>query len=119
MEGREQVIFDEEAAVAELATAYFWDKILIDKRLFEIDKEEQDDLKPPQTAQKSGGKKNFHFGNFGVKKWEKVGVLRKHFWMLPMWKWCQYQFQSQWTAKHRGASRARMVHANACLNHRG
>ena len=68
MEGREPLFLDEEATVDDLAKGCFWDKVLIDKRLFEIDKGEQNALKPPQTAPKSGRKKNFHFGNFGVKK---------------------------------------------------
>ena len=37
MELHEQPFFDKEAAVDELATNCFWDKALIDKRLFEID----------------------------------------------------------------------------------
>ena len=41
MELRKQVIFDEEAAVDDLAKGYFRDKALIDKRLFEICKDEQ------------------------------------------------------------------------------
>ncbi|MBR4945449.1 MAG: hypothetical protein IKZ27_00440 [Kiritimatiellae bacterium] len=45
--------------------------------LFEINKDEQNTLKPPQKPQKSGDKKNFHFGNFGVKKWENHPFLRK------------------------------------------
>ena len=51
--------------------------MLIDKRLFEIDKGEQKSPKGGKNAPKSGRKKNFHFGNFGVQKWEKVGELRK------------------------------------------
>ena len=77
MEGRERVFFDEEAAVAQLATGYFWDKTLIIKRLFEIDKEVQKGQKEGKNVPKVGGKKNFHLGDFGVKKWEKVGQLRK------------------------------------------
>ena len=36
MDGRERVFLDEEAAVDDLAKGCFWDKVLIDKRLFEI-----------------------------------------------------------------------------------
>ena len=46
MEGREPLFLDEKAAVADLAKGCFWDKVLIDKRLFEIDKGEQNALKP-------------------------------------------------------------------------
>ena len=45
--------------------------------LFEIGEGEQNGPNPPSNAPKSGGKKNFHFGDFGVKKCEKVGILRK------------------------------------------
>ena len=69
MEGRKQVIFDEEAAVDDLAKVSFCDKLLINKRLFKIDKGKQKAPKPPQTALKSDRKKNFHLSNFGVKKW--------------------------------------------------
>ena len=71
MDGHKEVILDEEAAVADLAKGYFWDKILIDKKLFKINKGEQNTLKPPQKPPKSGGKKNFHFANFAVKKCKK------------------------------------------------
>ena len=77
MELHKPLFLDEEAAVDDLAKTYFWDKALIDKRLFEIGESEQNALKPPQNAPKSGRKKNFHFGDFGVKKWGKVGILRK------------------------------------------
>ena len=50
---------------------------MIDKQLFEIDKDEQKGQKQGKNAQKRGRKKNFHFGDFGIKKWEKVGQLRK------------------------------------------
>ena len=76
MESRKRVILDEEAAVDDLAKGGFRDKTLIDKQLFEKDKDEQNSPKPPPNAQKSGRKKNFHFGDFGIKKWEKVGLLR-------------------------------------------
>ena len=46
MELREQVIFDEEAAVEQLAKGYFWDKMLIGKKLFKIGKPSQKGLKP-------------------------------------------------------------------------
>ena len=45
MEGRERVFFGEEAAVAELAKGYFWDKTLIIKGLFGIGESEQKGLK--------------------------------------------------------------------------
>ena len=54
MEGRKQSFLDEEAAVDDLTKGCFWDNVLIDKRLFEIDKGEQNSLKPPQNAQKQG-----------------------------------------------------------------
>ena len=54
MELRERVIFDEEAAADDLAKATFYNKLLINKMLFEIDKREQNTLKPPKKAQKSG-----------------------------------------------------------------
>ena len=79
MGGRKPPFLDEEAAVDDLATGCFWDKILIDKRLFEIDKGGQNGQKSPPNAPKSGGKKNFHFGDLDGKKYEKVGVLRKRF----------------------------------------
>ena len=59
MEGREPSFLDEEAAVDDLTKGYFWDNLLIDKRLFEIDKDEQKGQKPPQNALKSGRKKIF------------------------------------------------------------
>ena len=68
MELHKQVIFDEDAAVDDLSKGTFWDKMLISKGLFEISNAEQNGQKPPQNAPKSGGKKNFHFGDFGVKK---------------------------------------------------
>ena len=67
---------DEEAAVDDLAKGYFWNKILIDKRLFEIGKDEQKGQKWGKKTLKRGGQKNFHFGNFGVKKWENHPFLR-------------------------------------------
>ena len=70
-EGREQSFFDEEAAVDELAKGRFWDKALIDKRLFEINEGEQTGQKRGKNAVKRGGQKNFHFGDLDVKKWEK------------------------------------------------
>ena len=80
MELRKQVIFDKEATVDDLAKDSFWDKVLIDKRLFKICKDEQKGLKWGKKAPKRDGKKNFYFGDFGVKKWEKVGILRKRDW---------------------------------------
>ena len=71
MELRERVIFDEEAAVDDLAKATFYNKLLTNKTLFEINKDEQNTLKPPENAQKSGWKKNFHLGDLNVKKWKK------------------------------------------------
>ena len=53
MELRERVIFDEEAAVDDLAKATFYNKLLTNKTLFEINKDEQNTLKPPKNAQKS------------------------------------------------------------------
>ena len=47
MEGRERVLFDEEAAVDELAKVSFWDKMLISNGLFKIDKGLQNARKPP------------------------------------------------------------------------
>ena len=76
MELCKQVIFDKEAAVDELAKGCFWDKALINKRLFEIGKDERKSLKWGKKAPKSGGKKNFHFGNFGLSNLQKVGHLR-------------------------------------------
>ena len=76
MEGREPLFFDEEAAVDDLAKGTFWDKILINKKLFKIDKGEQKGFKPPQNAFKSGRKKNFHFGNFPLQNLKKAGNLR-------------------------------------------
>ena len=37
MDSRKEVFLNEEAAVDDLATDYFYDKMLIDKTLFEID----------------------------------------------------------------------------------
>ena len=76
MEGRTRVILDEEAAVDELTRGSFWDNTLIDKQLFEIDKDEQKGQKQGKNAQKRGRKKNFHFGNFGLSNLQKVGHLR-------------------------------------------
>ena len=42
--------------------------MLVDNRLFEIDKGAQKGQKVGKNAPKSGGKKNFHFGDFVVKK---------------------------------------------------
>ena len=47
MEGREPSFLDEEAAVADLAKVYFWDKSKYSNDLFEISKGEQTGLKPP------------------------------------------------------------------------
>ena len=77
MELHKPSFFDKEAAVDALTKGCFWDKSLIKKRLFEIYKGKQNARKPPQNALKRGGKKNFHFGDLHVKKWEKVGALRK------------------------------------------
>ena len=68
MEGREEPFLDEEAAVDDLAKGCFCDKVLTDNSLFEIDEGEQMGQKRGKNAVKSGGKKNFHFGNFSVKK---------------------------------------------------
>ena len=76
MEGREPPFLDEEAAVDGFTKGCFWDNILIDKRLFEIDKDEQKGPKPPQNALKSDGKKNFHFGDFRLPNLQKLGQLR-------------------------------------------
>ena len=59
---------DEEAAVEQLVKGYFCDKILIDKMLFEIDEGLQNGQKWGKKAAKSREKKNFHFGDFAVKK---------------------------------------------------
>ena len=77
MDGHKRVFLGEEAAVDDLATGCFHDKSKPINNLFKIHIPTQNSPTPPQNAQKSGGKKNFHFGNFGVKKWEKVGVLRQ------------------------------------------
>ena len=77
MEPHKQVIFDEEAAVDALAKGYFCDKTLIDKKLFKINKDAQNTLKPPQKPPKGGDKKNFHFGNFPLSNRQKLGILRK------------------------------------------
>ena len=71
MEPHKQVIFDEEAAVDDLTKSTFCDKLLIDKKLFKINKDEQNTLNPPQKPPKGGDKKNFHFGNLDEKKNEK------------------------------------------------
>ena len=68
---RERSFFDEEAAVDDLTKGSLWDKVLVDKRLFEIDKGEQKGQKVGKNAQKSGWKKNFHLGDLDVKKWKK------------------------------------------------
>ena len=77
MAPRKPPFLDEEAAVDDLAKGSFWDKLLISKDLFEIDKGKQKSQKPPPNAQKSGKKKNFHFDNLDIKKWTKVAFLRK------------------------------------------
>ena len=76
MELREPLFLDEEATVEELAKGYFWDKALINNMLFEISKGEQNALKRPPNAPKSGWTKNFHFGAFGVKKCKNLPFLR-------------------------------------------
>ena len=43
---------------------------MTDSELFEIYKDKQNGLNVGKNTQKSGEKKNFHFGNFGVKKWK-------------------------------------------------
>ena len=63
MELRKEVFLNEEAAVDDLATGCFCDKMLIDKTLFEIDEGLQNGQKWDKTAVKSGEKKNFHFGD--------------------------------------------------------
>ena len=50
---------------------------MIIKGLFEIDKGLQKGQNEGKNVRKSGRKKNFYLGDFGVKKWEKVGQLRK------------------------------------------
>ena len=77
MELRKQVIFDKEATVDDLAKGCFWDKPLIRKALFGIDKAEQNGQKWAKRAEKSGGKKNFHFGDFPLSNRQKLGILRK------------------------------------------
>ena len=77
IEGYKPPFLDKEAAVDELIKNTFHDKALIDNELLQIDEGQQNDQKPPPNAPKSGGKKNFHFGDFSVKKWGKVGILRK------------------------------------------
>ena len=47
MELREEAIFDEEAAVEELAKWYFRDKFIHINDLFKIDKPSQNTQKPP------------------------------------------------------------------------
>ena len=68
---------NEEAAVADLATVYFCNKMLISKTLFEIDESKQKGQKWGKKAVKSGEKKNFHFGDLDVKKWENHPFLRQ------------------------------------------
>ena len=75
--GHKPLFFDQEATVEQLAKGHFWDKSKHINALFEIDNPSQKGQKPPQKALKSGEKKNFHFGDFGVKKCGKVGILRK------------------------------------------
>ena len=59
MEPHKQVIFDEETAVDDLTTATFCNKTLINKTLFEINKDAQNTLKPPQKPQKAVTRKIF------------------------------------------------------------
>ena len=77
MELRKAVFSNEEAAVDDLAKDYFWDKILTSKDLFEIDDGLQNGQKWGKKAVKSGEKKNFHFGDLDVKKWENHPFLRQ------------------------------------------
>ena len=76
MEPHKPLFFDQEAAVDDLVTGAFRDKSKPINNLFKISIPSQNTPKPPQNAPKSGEKKNFHFLNFGVQKWEKVGLLR-------------------------------------------
>ena len=68
MELHKPPFLDQEATVADLAKRRFCDKVLIDKRLFEIRMGAKKGPKPPQKPPKSGEKKNFHFGDFGLQK---------------------------------------------------
>ena len=68
MDGHKEVILNQEATVADLAKGSFCDKSKPINALFKISIPSQNTQKPPQNAPKSGGKKNFHFGNFGVQK---------------------------------------------------
>ena len=77
MELRERVIFDEEAAADDLAKATFYNKLLTSKTLFEINKDEQNTLKPPKKCAKKRLKEKFSFGRFERKKVEKVTNLRR------------------------------------------
>ena len=54
MEGREQVILDEEAAVDDLAKGGFWDKSKTINHLFKINNPSQNSPKTRQKAPKSG-----------------------------------------------------------------
>ena len=71
MELREPSFLDKEAAVDDLTKGSFRDKPLHNKDLLRIHQSPQNTPKPPQKAPKRSGKKNFHFGDFGVKKCEK------------------------------------------------
>ena len=71
MEPHKPLIFDQEAAVDDLAKGYFWHNTLHINNLFKISNPSQNNPKPPQNALKSGRKKNFHFANFAVKKCKK------------------------------------------------
>ena len=71
MEPHKPPFFDQKAAVDDLTKSHFCNKMLIDKMLFEINKDSQTTPKPPQNVLKSGRKKNFHFANFAVKKCKK------------------------------------------------
>ena len=77
MELRKAVFSNEEAAVDDLATGCFCYKALIDKTLFEIDEGLQIGQKWGKKAVKSGEKKNFHFEDLDVKKWENHPFLRQ------------------------------------------
>ena len=68
---------DQEAAVADLAKGDFCDKVLINKKLFEIDEGEQNGQKWGKKAVKHGEKKNFHFGEFLLSNLQKLGQLRQ------------------------------------------
>ena len=67
-EGHNETFWNEEAAVDDLATDCFCDKMLIDKTLFEIDEGNQNGQKWGKKAVKSEEKKNFHFDDFGIQK---------------------------------------------------